>query len=729
MTDSPGRSPHALSLSPSPGRVAVARSSPSRGQPPMSMSGHRQMSARSFSGGGGGGANIQQMNSQSVNSTTGRARAAFIRSNNEVGPMSQEQRMKLQAKNVIRKIFLRQNNSNHNSNTNNNEPIGDSGSVGDLSNFDRRSFHSGRSHNSNRAGQFLRGLGLSGDKGDSRDSDGGSELVPPGFISPVHNDIHNNNNNNGGAAGPGGTAGGLDYNMPPPNPQYRLEATTVQNQHTGGGWNCGRTLLPCLCGSRVGGVTTGIGIHHNKRLASSLHWMFRVNFLFLFGVMCAIFFMWVMIFAGFIVAAGKMDPQCVRAGGQPFNELQSQFADSFALSWTTFSTVGYGSTYPALGHENDNPTNCLFITFICSLESFLGVLYSGFCGAILFGKVLRIQSHAQVIFSDPIVIRYGSGMHGDSDTVSNDEETGAKQIPCPVLEFRVINRLYGETGGEIMDATLTVVANIDADDADPGLEDELEIGRGRHSHNHSHMRRQSSTVPSLGGSFLRSRADSRADSRGGGRRRGSDDNSSNDLNNGSHPDSEVNDSMSDTHSDSGRTSLDSKATGATRNTFFFDSLLRRQQHHAVDEDPTARLVNKRIFSKLMIEAPEHPFFKRVWLGRHTLDETSPILKPRVRRQIRRNGGYWPERLNNYKAVRESLQFNQILVSLNGVSNVSASDVYAQKIYDFVDINVGYQFVNVLYKDESNDTLKVDTELINDVRIQKGGGGEPLILGE
>jgi hypothetical protein len=61
--------------------------------------------------------------------------------------------------------------------------------------------------------------------------------------------------------------------------------------------------------------------------------------------------------------------------------------------------------------------------------------------------------------------------------------------------------------------------------------------------------------------------------------------------------------------------------------------------------------------------------------------------------------------------------------------VSASDVYAQKIYDFVDINVGYQFVNVLYKDESNGTLKVDTDLINDVREQNGGGGEPLILDE
>jgi hypothetical protein len=189
------------------------------------------------------------------------------------------------------------------------------------------------------------------------------------------------------------------------------------------------------------------------------------------------------------------------------------------------------------------------------------------------------------------------------------------------------------------------------------------------------------------------------------------------------------DAMSDKDSDLGDASVDSKATGATRNTLFFDTIFRRH-HHAVDEDPPAgRFVKKRIFTKIWTEAPEHPFFKRVWLGRHILDENSPILKEKVRRQIHRNGGFWPERLNNYKAVRESLHFNQILVSLNGVSNVSACDVYSQKIYDFVDINVGYQFVNVLYKDESNGTLKVDTDLINDVREQNGGGGEPLILDE
>ena len=129
-----------------------------------------------------------------------------------------------------------------------------------------------------------------------------------------------------------------------------------------------------------------------------------------------------------------------------------------------------------------------------------------------------------------------------------------------------------------------------------------------------------------------------------------------------------------------------------------------------------------------IEASEHPFFKRVWLARHVLDDASPLLTQKTRRAIRRNGGFWPAHLNSYEAVRRSLDFNQILVSLNGVSNVSAADVYAQKIYDVVDVNIGYQFVNVLYRDAKDGTLKVDTTLINDVREQNGGGGEPLLLG-
>ena len=480
----------------------------------------------------------------------------------------------------------------------------------------------------------------------------------------------------------GGNSTGLPLPAPP---QYRLEATS-KGQRTG----ISRALFSCICGNAVGSGTKGIGINHNQRIASTLHWMFRVNFIFLFAVMCMIFFVWVMIFAGFIIGAGRIDHECVRVGGEPFAEAESQFADAFALSWTTFSTVGYGSTYPALGHEvAENPTNCLFITIICSLESFLGVLYSGFCGAILFGKVLRIQSHAQVIFSDPIVIRYGSGLqqghdHFEDDDDDEDDDDEAKKLPCPVLEFRVVNRLFAEAGGEIMDATLNVVANVDANDSE-GATEASKRDIIRTDTEDSRLRPPRDHFPSQ---------ISTADSH----------------------------SVDTTGDDSGRFSTDA---GGFKG-IFSNFNTKRDGQTAVDEDPSARLVNKRIFSKMLIEASDHPFFKRVWLGRHVLDETSPILKPKVRRAIRRNGGYWPYRLNSHEAVRDSLQFNQILVSLNGVSNVSASDVYAQKIYDFVDINVGYQFVNILYKD-TDQSLKVDTDLINDVREQHGGGGEPLIL--
>jgi hypothetical protein len=303
------------------------------------------------------------------------------------------------------------------------------------------------------------------------------------------------------------------------------------------------------------------------------------------------------------------------------------------------------------------------------------VLYAGFCGAILFGKVLRIQSHAQVIFSDPIIIRYGKSVaDGTDDGHSTDEERprGSRSHPCPVLEFRIVNRLFNEAGGEIMDATLNVVANVDAHDVDPAL---VDIGHADHISYNLNSSDGTNHRNEIANAVSRAASDYNVIG----------------LQEG--PDSHA------------RSGLHSSAHSFPK---FLDPLhilfLRPPETQAIDEDPTARLVNKRIFSKLLIEASDHPFFKRVWLARHVLDEMSPILKPRVCRQIRRNGGRWPISLYNWNAIRASLQFNQILVSLNGVSNVSASDVYAQKIYDFVDVNVGYQFVNILYKD-TDGTLK------------------------
>jgi hypothetical protein len=93
--------------------------------------------------------------------------------------------------------------------------------------------------------------------------------------------------------------------------------------------------------------------------------------------------------------------------------------------------------------------------------------------------------------------------------------------------------------------------------------------------------------------------------------------------------------------------------------------------------------------------------------------------------LRLNNGYWPSELNDYESVRACLNLDQLLVSLSGTSNADANSVYAQKIYDFHDINVGYRFVNMLYRDPKDGSLKVDHSVINDVVEQPGGGGEPF----
>ena len=119
--------------------------------------------------------------------------------------------------------------------------------------------------------------------------------------------------------------------------QYRLEASRGRMGSRGLLNICSCGLLGRRGSGRSGNMT--IGINPNQQLAMYLHWMFRVNFLFLFCVMCVMFFVLVMFFAALIIVAGTLDPECVRIGGQQFGEVDSEFADAFALSWTTFSTV------------------------------------------------------------------------------------------------------------------------------------------------------------------------------------------------------------------------------------------------------------------------------------------------------------------------------------------------------------------------------------------------------
>jgi hypothetical protein len=310
----------------------------------------------------------------------------------------------------------------------------------------------------------------------------------------------------------------------------------------------------------------------------------------------------------------------------------------------------------------------------------------------LFAKVARIQSFAQVVFSDPIVIRYNTGVMVDHDDVSEDEassmDTDVVQIPCPVMEFRIVNRLHSTPGGEIIDASIQIVASIDASQACPTIRNAATRRRRGGKKGKKRGIRQRSTQKKMSDSPL----------------------------NLPEPESKPNINRSE-----------SSGLGLGLGSLGKTTIPTGKTHQAFDEDPSGHLVPRRIFSKLEIESPDHPFFKRVWMVRHTVDENSPLLRAHARNMVKENGGFWPKELSSHEGVRAAIHFDKVLVSMSGTSNADANSVYAQKVYDFIDVNVGYRFVNPLYRDLDDGSLRVDTSLINDVTEQAGGGGEPFTV--
>lgn len=145
----------------------------------------------------------------------------------------------------------------------------------------------------------------------------------------------------------------------------------------------------------------------------------------------------------------------------------------------------------------------------------------------------------------------------------------------------------------------------------------------------------------------------------------------------------------------------------------------------VVEEDNSNLAPRRVFHKLDISTDSHPFFKRQWIVRHRLDGSSPLLSPKARRLIEENGGYWPENLNHSAGIREYLQFRELIVSFSGTANATGSSVYSTKVYDYCDVNIGYTFANVLHRHGTDGKLVVDTTLVHDVQVQRGGGAEPF----
>ncbi len=145
----------------------------------------------------------------------------------------------------------------------------------------------------------------------------------------------------------------------------------------------------------------------------------------------------------------------------------------------------------------------------------------------------------------------------------------------------------------------------------------------------------------------------------------------------------------------------------------------RKEKESYPYEPIAR------FLRVELEESSHPFFNRVWHGRHKLDGKSPLVSVQARGMINNNEGYWPEELNNPESVREHLRFSSVIITMTGISNVSAESVQISKRYYHHDVVIGYNFAPLLFKSEGSDRLKVDMSLVNDVVEQESTTAEYL----
>eukprot|EP00579_Thalassiosira_antarctica_P008051 CAMPEP_0201888576 /NCGR_PEP_ID=MMETSP0902-20130614/27981_1 /ASSEMBLY_ACC=CAM_ASM_000551 /TAXON_ID=420261 /ORGANISM="Thalassiosira antarctica, Strain CCMP982" /LENGTH=666 /DNA_ID=CAMNT_0048418869 /DNA_START=169 /DNA_END=2169 /DNA_ORIENTATION=+ len=374
-----------------------------------------------------------------------------------------------------------------------------------------------------------------------------------------------------------------------------------------------------------------------------IDWTFTAGFTSVFVSFLFIYFVICIVFGGLLLVAGNAEPNCIVASGAPFGDTpHTAWSDAFALSWTTFTTVGYGMTYTTTAgdFQSTKPYQCTWVVFLSTSEAFLGLLFAGMCAAILFGKVNRVQSHANIIFGNAVCLQYEEMDDEDEEPDSADSERSPRPptpvpIPdledeenqlttdmdpqdqqeeskfvdqfngCPILKFQVVNELCNREGGELVDCIMKVV----------GIKFKGPNGSVTHSQ------------------YVR--------------------------------------------------------------------------------------VNLVDF--------EHPFLSRVWHGVHILDSTSPLLTDRARQRIRENNGSWPSNWFDPDVIRSKLEFHDLIVTVAGISNVSAVTVHAYKRYKIGDVLIGFNFAPIVFRDVETGKLEVDLSMCNDVREQYGIRGEDLSM--
>ena len=427
----------------------------------------------------------------------------------------------------------------------------------------------------------------------------------------------------------------------------------------------------------------GIEVDNNVYRPSTLlftyiEWTFTASFTSVFLTFLFIYSALCLIFGGFLLVAGNAEPNCIVTSGAPFGETPTKFSDAFALSWTTFTTVGYGMTYTSTASDfgDSDPHECSWVVFLCISEAFMGLLYAGMCAAILFGKVNRVQSHANIMFCNAVCLQYEEVEDDEFKEDLVDSERSRERAPrtpkLPMLPMR--SQSHNDVAAAFLNANLRYTVPLpDLDKAAPDLDDE-----------------------------------------------------ENQFNSIEAPQSSDENKFVD------------QFNGCPILKFqVVNSLCNREGGELVDcimkvvgikfKGPGDGSITHSQYVRVNLVDFEHPFLSRCWHGVHILDASSPLLTEKTRQRIRENNGSWPSHWFDPEIIRSKLEFHDLIVTVAGISNVSAVTVHAYKRYKIGDVLIGFNYAPITFRDIETGKLEVDLSMINDVREQSGIRGEDLSI--
>ena len=193
-----------------------------------------------------------------------------------------------------------------------------------------------------------------------------------------------------------------------------------------------------------------------------IDWTFTASFTAVFLTFLVYYFVITILFGLLLMVAGTAQPECIRSGGDQYGSNPfTKFNDAYELSWTTFTTVGYGNTYTSTANDlvaEDGTTNapdCAWVVLLCNAEAFFGLLYAGMCGAILFGKVNRVQSHAKLIFANAVCLQYEE-IDEEEEDADNDDTRSERSAKSERSAGKVIRKFHKKwTSGSSKDDKLT----------------------------------------------------------------------------------------------------------------------------------------------------------------------------------------------------------------------------------------------------------------------------------